>query len=108
MAFPLLINISFWLLQPTLFLVLGSAFIEQELAEQYTLPLLLGILVHSSGSVGMTIFSLHLAGLSVILGANRLYNDDAKHAFNVTFFHSRGRGGFSICFGVLAISKCKH
>nr|QUQ06896.1 cytochrome c oxidase subunit I [Psammocora nierstraszi] len=70
MAFPRLNNISFWLLPPALFLLLGSAFVEQGAGTGWTVyPPLSDIYAHSGGSVDMVIFSLHLAGVSSILGA---------------------------------------
>lgn len=70
MAFPRLNNISFWLLPPALFLLLGSAFVEQGAGTGWTVyPPLASIQAHSGCSVDMVIFSLHLAGVSSILGA---------------------------------------
>nr|YP_654082.3 cytochrome c oxidase subunit Ia [Trichoplax adhaerens]ABF48510.1 cytochrome c oxidase subunit Ia [Trichoplax adhaerens] len=70
MAFPRLNNISFWLLPPALFLLLGSSLVEQGAGTGWTVyPPLASIQAHSGGSVDMAIFSLHLAGLSSILGA---------------------------------------
>ena len=70
MAFPRLNNISFWLLPPALFLLLGSAFIEQGAGTGWTVyPPLSSIQTHSGGSVDMAIFSLHLAGISSILSS---------------------------------------
>nr|WJJ70135.1 cytochrome c oxidase subunit 1 [Praya sp.] len=70
MAFPRLNNLSFWLLPPALFLLMGSALIEQGAGTGWTVyPPLSGIQTHSGGSVDMAIFSLHCAGASSILGA---------------------------------------
>ena len=70
MAFPRLNNLSFWVLPPSITLLLGSAFVEQGAGTGWTLyPPLAGIQTHSGGSVDMAIFSLHLAGISSILGS---------------------------------------
>ena len=70
MAFPRLNNLSFWVLPPSITLLLGSAFVEQGAGTGWTVyPPLAGIQTHSGGSVDMAIFSLHLAGLSSILGS---------------------------------------
>nr|ACI28407.1 cytochrome oxidase subunit I [Scorpio fuliginosus] [Scorpio maurus] len=70
MAFPRLNNMSFWLLPPAFFLLLGSAALESGAGTGWTVyPPLSSNMFHSGGSVNMTIFSLHLAGVSSILGA---------------------------------------
>ena len=70
MAFPRLNNISFWLMPPALFLLLGSALVEVGAGTGWTVyPPLAGIEAHSGGSVDLAIFSLHLAGTSSILGS---------------------------------------
>ena len=70
MAFPRLNNLSFWLLPPALFLLLGSSLVEQGAGTGWTVyPPLSGIKAHSGGSVDMAIFSLHCAGASSIMGA---------------------------------------
>ena len=70
MAFPRLNNISFWVLPPSLILLLGSAFVEQGVGAGWTLyPPLSSVQAHSGGSVDAAIFSLHLAGISSILGS---------------------------------------
>ena len=70
MAFPRMNNISFWLLVPAFFLLLGSAFVDQGAGTGWTIyPPLSGPLAHSGPSVDMAIFALHLAGASSILGA---------------------------------------
>jgi cytochrome c oxidase subunit 1 len=70
MAFPRLNNISFWLLPPSLILLLVSSLVEQGAGTGWTVyPPLAGIQSHSGGSVDLAIFSLHLAGISSILGA---------------------------------------
>jgi cytochrome c oxidase subunit 1 len=70
MAFPRLNNISFWLLVPSFFLLLGSAFVGQGAGVGWTVyPPLAHSTFQSGPSVDMAIFSLHLAGASSILGA---------------------------------------
>ena len=70
MAFPRMNNISFWLLVPSLILLLSSSILESGVGTGWTVyPPLSGIEGHSSCSVDLAIFSLHLAGLSSILGA---------------------------------------
>jgi cytochrome c oxidase subunit 1 len=74
MAFPRLNNISFWLIIPAFFLLVGSAFVNggpgSGAGTGWTIyPPLSGPAGHSGLSVDMAIFSLHLAGASSILGA---------------------------------------
>jgi cytochrome c oxidase subunit 1 len=70
MAFPRLNNISFWLLIPSLALLVFSACIEGGVGTGWTLyPPLSGVQSHSGPSVDLAIFSLHLAGISSMLGA---------------------------------------
>ena len=70
MAFPILNNISFWLLVPSLFLFIFSATIENGAGTGWTLyPPLSGIQSHSGPSVDLAIFGLHLSGISSMLGA---------------------------------------
>ena len=70
MAFPRLNNISFWLLVPSLILLLASAFVEQGAGSGWTVyPPLAGLQSHSGGSIDLAIFSLHLSGISSMLGA---------------------------------------
>jgi cytochrome c oxidase subunit 1 len=70
MAFPRLNNISFWLLIPSLFLIVGSMFVGTGAGTGWTIyPPLSSTTGHSSPAVDMAIFSLHLAGASSILGA---------------------------------------
>ena len=65
MAFPRLNNISFWLLVPSLILLLLSSLVENGAGTGWTVyPPLAGIQSHSGGSVDLAIFSLHLAGVS--------------------------------------------
>jgi cytochrome c oxidase subunit 1 len=70
MAFPRLNNISFWLLIPSLLLLVFSACIEGGAGTGWTLyPPLAGLQSHSGPSVDLAIFALHLAGISSLLGA---------------------------------------
>nr|QUT08441.1 cytochrome c oxidase subunit I [Trachypenaeus curvirostris] len=70
MAFPRMNNMSFWLLPPSLTLLLSSGMVESGVGTGWTVypPLASGI-AHAGASVDMGIFSLHLAGVSSILGA---------------------------------------
>ena len=73
MAFPRLNNISFWLLIPSLLLLVFSAVIEGGAGTGWTLyPPLSGIQSHSGPSVDLAIFALHLSGVSSLLGAINL------------------------------------
>nr|YP_010946974.1 cytochrome c oxidase subunit I [Symplocodes ridleyi]WGO57731.1 cytochrome c oxidase subunit I [Symplocodes ridleyi] len=70
MAFPRMNNMSFWLLPPSLSLLLASSLVENGVGTGWTVypPLASGI-AHAGASVDLAIFSLHLAGVSSILGA---------------------------------------
>lgn len=70
MAYPRLNNISFWLLLPSILLIILSTYIETGAGTGWTLyPPLSNSVYHPNGSVDLAIFSLHLAGISSILGA---------------------------------------
>jgi len=70
MAFPRLNNLSFWLMPPSLTLLVGSALAEAGAGTGWTVyPPLSSVQAHSGPSVDLAIFSLHLAGASSILGA---------------------------------------
>ena len=70
MAFPRLNNISYWLLIPSLMLLIFSSCIEGGAGTGWTIyPPLSGIQSHSGPSVDLAIFALHLAGVSSLLGA---------------------------------------
>nr|AWX90538.1 cytochrome c oxidase subunit I [Octopus variabilis] len=70
MAFPRMNNMSFWLLPPSLTLLLTSAAVESGVGTGWTVyPPLSKNLAHTGPSVNLAIFSLHLAGISSILGA---------------------------------------
>lgn len=70
MAFPRLNNISFWLMPPSLLLLLSSSFVETGAGTGWTVyPPLSSVQAHSGPSVDLAIFSLHLAGVASLLGA---------------------------------------
>uniref|UniRef100_A0AAU7E4H5 Cytochrome c oxidase subunit 1 n=1 Tax=Unilepidotricha sp. 1 SJR-2024a TaxID=3158271 RepID=A0AAU7E4H5_9NEOP len=70
MAFPRMNNMSFWLLPPSLTLLISSSIIENGAGTGWTVyPPLSSNIAHGGSSVDLTIFSLHLAGISSILGA---------------------------------------
>lgn len=70
MAFPRMNNISFWLLVPSLLLLILSALIGGGAGTGWTMyPPLSTITSHPGAAVDMAIFALHLAGASSILGA---------------------------------------
>nr|YP_010946584.1 cytochrome c oxidase subunit I [Margattea multipunctata]WGO57302.1 cytochrome c oxidase subunit I [Margattea multipunctata] len=70
MAFPRMNNMSFWLLPPSLTLLLTSSLVESGAGTGWTVyPPLASGLAHGGASVDLAIFSLHLAGISSILGA---------------------------------------
>nr|AYW52143.1 cytochrome c oxidase subunit 1 [Lamiinae sp. 2 ACP-2013] len=70
MAFPRMNNMSFWLLPPSLTLLIMSSVVESGAGTGWTVyPPLSANLAHTGSSVDLAIFSLHLAGISSILGA---------------------------------------
>nr|YP_010572571.1 cytochrome c oxidase subunit I [Paraphlugiolopsis jiangi]UZH35936.1 cytochrome c oxidase subunit I [Paraphlugiolopsis jiangi] len=70
MAFPRMNNMSFWLLPPSLSLLLASSLVENGAGTGWTVyPPLSANIAHAGASVDLAIFSLHLAGISSILGA---------------------------------------
>nr|QUB07138.1 cytochrome c oxidase subunit 1 [Platycorynus sp. N26] len=70
MAFPRMNNMSFWLLPPSLSLLVMSSIVESGVGTGWTVyPPLSSNVTHSGSSVDLAIFSLHLAGVSSILGA---------------------------------------
>nr|QOV03336.1 cytochrome c oxidase subunit I [Nebrioporus depressus] len=70
MAFPRMNNMSFWMLPPSLSLLLMSSMVENGAGTGWTVyPPLSAGLAHGGASVDLAIFSLHLAGISSILGA---------------------------------------
>nr|QNV11558.1 cytochrome c oxidase subunit I [Dynatosoma fuscicorne] len=70
MAFPRMNNMSFWLLPPSLTLLISSSMVEAGAGTGWTVyPPLSSTIAHAGSSVDLAIFSLHLAGISSILGA---------------------------------------
>nr|UJG45294.1 cytochrome c oxidase subunit I [Beris vallata] len=70
MAFPRMNNMSFWMLPPSLTLLLASSMVEAGAGTGWTVyPPLSASIAHGGASVDLAIFSLHLAGISSILGA---------------------------------------
>nr|QWB85769.1 cytochrome c oxidase subunit I [Phlyctenosis sp. N135] len=70
MAFPRMNNMSFWLLPPSITLLIMSSIVESGAGTGWTVyPPLAANIAHSGSSVDLAIFSLHLAGISSILGA---------------------------------------
>ncbi len=89
MAFPRMNNISFWLLVPSLILLIASAVVgageARGVGTGWTVypPLSVQDGLHKGMALEMAIFSLHLAGISSILGAIN---------FIVTIFNMRAPG----------------
>jgi len=70
MAYPRLNNLSFWLMPPSLMLLLLSATAEAGPGTGWTVyPPLSSAEAHSGPAVDLAIFSLHLAGISSLLGS---------------------------------------
>nr|QMP96607.1 cytochrome c oxidase subunit I [Dorylomorpha xanthopus] len=70
MAFPRMNNMSFWMLPPSLTLLLLSSMVNNGAGTGWTVyPPLSSNIAHEGASVDLAIFSLHLAGISSILGA---------------------------------------
>ena len=69
-AFPRINNIRFWLLPPSISLLLIRGLVETGVGTGWTVyPPLSSNISHAGSSVDLTIFSLHLAGASSIIGA---------------------------------------
>lgn len=69
-AYPRLNNIRFWLLPPSILLLLIRRFINLGVGTGWTIyPPLASNIFHRGPSVDLSIFSLHIAGISSILGA---------------------------------------
>ena len=84
MAFPRLNNISFWLMPPSLILLLTSSLIDTGVGTGWTVyPPLSHIHAHEGPAVDFAIFSLHLAGASSII---------ASINFIATIFNMRANG----------------
>ena len=69
MAFPRMNNLSFWLLVPSIILLIGSGFVDGGAGPGWTMYAPLSTSGHSGPAVDMVILSMHLAGASSILGA---------------------------------------
>lgn len=70
MAYPRLNNLSFWLLIPSVFLLIVSTMLEMGAGTGWTVyPPLSSVPGHNGPAVDLAIFSLHLAGASSIAGA---------------------------------------
>ena len=69
MAFPRMNNISFWLLVPSIILLVSSVFVGQGPGIGWTAYAPLSTTGHPGPAVDLVIFSLHLAGASSIMGA---------------------------------------
>jgi len=70
MAFPRLNNLRFWLLLPSLLLLLLSSLVGSGVGTGWTVyPPLANSIAHRGPSVDLAIFSLHLAGASSIIRA---------------------------------------
>jgi cytochrome c oxidase subunit 1 len=84
MAFPRMNNVSFWLLVPSISLLLLSSLTDGGAGTGWTIyPPLSNLSGHPGAAVDMAIFSLHLAGMSSILGAINMI---------VTIFNMRAPG----------------
>jgi len=69
-AFPRINNIRFWLLPPSISILIISSFVDSGAGTGWTVyPPLSNYIFHRGSSVDFTIFSLHIAGISSILGA---------------------------------------
>lgn len=69
-AYPRINNIRFWLLPPSISLLLLRRFINTGVGTGWTIyPPLASNIFHRGPSIDLSIFSLHIAGISSILGA---------------------------------------
>lgn len=69
-AYPRINNIRFWLLPPSITLLLLGRFINSGAGTGWTVyPPLASNIFHRGASIDLSIFSLHIAGISSILGA---------------------------------------
>nr|ACM77760.1 cytochrome c oxidase subunit I [Wallacidia oculata] len=69
MAFPRMNNISFWILPPSLFMLLSTMLLEGVGTGWTMYPPLSSTMFHSDESIDLSIFSLHIAGASSIMGS---------------------------------------
>jgi len=69
-AYPRINNIRFWLLPPSIILLILRNFLRNGVGTGWTIyPPLASNIFHRGPSVDISIFSLHMAGISSILGA---------------------------------------
>lgn len=69
-AYPRINNIRFWLLPPSITLLILGRFINSGVGTGWTIyPPLASNIFHRGASIDLSIFSLHIAGISSILGA---------------------------------------
>jgi len=69
-AYPRINNIRFWLLPPSIILLILRNFLRNGVGTGWTIyPPLASNIFHRGPSVDISIFSLHIAGISSILGA---------------------------------------
>lgn len=69
-AYPRINNLRFWLLPPSIILLILRIFINNGVGTGWTLyPPLTSNIFHRGPSIDLTIFSLHIAGISSILGS---------------------------------------
>lgn len=69
-AYPRINNIRFWLLPPSITMLISRNFINSGAGTGWTIyPPLTSNIYHRGASIDLTIFSLHIAGISSILGA---------------------------------------
>lgn len=88
MSFPRLNNISFWLLIPSILLLVLSTYIETGVGAGWTIYYpLTSSTFHSGGGVDFAIFSLHLAGMSSLLGAINFITTVINTKINGLHFH---------------------
>lgn len=70
LAFPRLNNLRFWLLPPSISLLILSNFLNSGTGTGWTIyPPLSSSIYHRGFSIDLSIFSLHLSGISSILGS---------------------------------------
>uniref|UniRef100_UPI0021B6264B cytochrome c oxidase subunit I n=1 Tax=Psychophora sabini TaxID=942404 RepID=UPI0021B6264B len=87
MAFPRMNNMSFWLLPPSITLLISSSMVENGAGTGWTIyPPLSSNIAHGGSSVDLAIFSLHLAGISSILGAINFITTIINMRLNNMFF----------------------
>lgn len=86
-AFPRINNISFWMLPPSILLLIRRRIAENGAGTGWTVyPPLSSNIAHGGSSVDLAIFSLHLAGISSILGAINFITTIINMRLNNIFF----------------------